>query len=60
MALLLEEGGNMTPLLVGRVHTRRVVGGHMEEEDGLVGRVPDGAEHALKVQTDRLGVVIRI
>lgn len=60
MTLLLHNVGNLFPLFRSRIDTCRVVGASVEEEDAALGGCLDIANHALKVETDRILVVVAV
>jgi hypothetical protein len=51
---------DLLPLLLGRVHTCRVVGAGVQQDDALLGHGLDVGHHALDVEADGLGVVVAV
>lgn len=60
MSLPLDDLADLLPLLLGRVDPGRVVGAGVEEEDALVGRGLEVGLEVVKVEADRLLVVVRV
>lgn len=60
MLLLLDELGELLPLLGGGVDTGGVVGTGMEENDRSLGHGLDVLLHGLKVETNSLGVKVAV
>lgn len=58
--LLLEDLGNLFPLLARRVDAGRVVRARVQEEDGLFRRFPEKVEERRQVEADRFRVVVRV
>jgi hypothetical protein len=60
VTLRKEDRGNLLPLLPSGIHTRRVVGARVKEEDGLRrGRTEEGEEGG-ESETDGCGVVVGV
>lgn len=60
MTLRLHNVGNLFPLFGSRIDTCRVVGASVEEEDAALGGSLDIANHALKVETNRILVIVAV
>lgn len=60
VALRLDGGLDLLPLLDGRVDAGGVVGAGVEEEDALLGRGLEVGEQALKVEADGVLVVVAV
>jgi len=55
---LLHDGGNLFPLVLGRVDTGGIVRASVEEDDAAFGCGLEGAEHAVKVEA--LGLLAEV
>ena len=60
VALVLDDGLDLLPLLGGGVDTGGVVGAGVEEEDGVVGGGLEVADQTLEVEPDGVLVVVSI
>ena len=58
VSLFLAQVGELLPLLMSRVDSSRVVSTSVQENDRVVGSVPQVLLHALKVQTD--GFLVKV
>jgi hypothetical protein len=58
--LLLDDIGDLLPLLLGGIYTSRVVGAGVEKEDTAVRGSLDVSNHTLEVETDSLLVVVAV
>lgn len=60
VTLLLHDGGNLLPLLSGRIDAGGVVSTSVQEEDASLGGGLDVSNHALKVEADSIFVVVAV
>jgi hypothetical protein len=57
---LLDRSGDVSPLLLGRVDTSRVVGTGMEQDNAALRHSLDVGDHSVKVKTNGLLVVVSV
>ncbi len=60
VTLRLDRITDLPPLVVRRIDSSRVVGAGVQQEDAAAGGTLHVLEHALKVQADRLRVVVAV